>query len=146
MGVPSSAGARAKGQEKAPAALRGVRLVEKLKEAGHKVIDYGDAESSHFILDLDDPKAQNKFAVAKVCRLVAEKVKRALDNGFNPIILGGDCSSLERFDLRRGSTALKLFAQSDRFLGMEVTEFNADKDREGRLTAKLAELIAFAME
>lgn len=289
-GVPSSAGARAKGQEKAPAALRRVGLVEKLKEAGHKVVDYGDTESFHFIQDLDNPKAQNKFSVVKVCRLVAEKVKRALDNGFTPIILGGDCTiaigsitgivdvfpdlGLLYFDgdadlntpettpsgvldgmvlahvigdgceelshlgnrypilreenimlfglnpasgyidppeidfLKRSSIAqfstkairelgvetaarnalktlgsktdkifvhfdvdvidasempaadvphlngltldevaraLKSFAQSDRFLGMEITEFNADKDQEGRLAVKLAELIAFVL-
>ena len=290
VGVPSSAGARAKGQEKAPAALRGVGLVEKLKAAGHKVLDYGNTESFHFILDFDNPKAQNKFAVVKVCRLVAEKVKKALDNGFNPIILGGDCtiaigsiagivdvfpqlgllyfdgdadlntpettpsgildgmvlahvigngseelshlgnrypilreenivlfglnlasgyidppeidflksSSIAQFStetirvlgvetaarnalktlepktdkifvhfdvdvidasempaadvphlngltLDEAARALKLFAQSDRFLGMEITEFNADKDREGELAVKLAELIAFAV-
>jgi len=290
IGVPSSAGARAKGQEKAPAVLRGVGLVKKLKAAGHKVLDYGNTESFHFILDFDNPKAQNKFAVVKVCRLVAEKVKTALDNGFNPIILGGDCtiaigsimgivdvfpdlgllyfdgdadlntpettpsgildgmvlahvigngceelsrlgnrypilreekivlfglnpasgyidppeidflkrSSIAQFStekirelgvetaarnalktlesktdkifvhfdvdvidasempaadvphlngltLHEVARALKLFAQSDRFLGMEVTEFNADKDREGEFAEKLAELIAFAV-
>jgi len=290
IGVPSSAGARAKGPEKTPAALRGVGLVEKLKEAGHKVIDYGDTEHFCFNPDFDNPKAQNKFAVVKVCRLVAEKVKTALENGFNPIILGGDCtiaigsiagivnafpdlgllyfdgdadlnipettpsgildgmvlahvigngaeelshlgnrypilreenivlfglnlasgyvdppeidflknSSIAQFSTEiirklgvktaarnalktlesrsdkifvhfdvdvigasempaadvphlNGLTsdevalALKLFAQSNRFLGIEITEFNADKDREGMLAAKLAELIVLAL-
>jgi len=290
IGVPSSVGARAKGQEKAPVALRRVGLVEKIKETGHEVIDYGNTEPFHFIPDPDNPKAQNKLAVVKACRLVAEKVKTALDNGFNPIILGGDCtiaigsitgiakifpnlgllyfdgdadlntpettqsgifdgmvlahvigngapelshlgnrypilreenivlfglnlmsgyidppeidflksSSITQFStemirklgvettarnalkmlesktakffvhfdvdvidvsempaadvphlngltLDEVARALKVFAQSDSFLGMEITEFNADKDRGGGLAAKLAELIAFAL-
>jgi len=290
IGVPSSVGARAKGQEKAPAALRRVGLIEKIKETGHEVIDYGDTKPFHFTLDLDNPKAQNKSAVVKVCRIVAEKVKTALDDGFSPIILGGDCtiaigsimgivnvfpdlgllyfdgdadlntpettqsgildgmglahvigngaeelshlgnrypilrqenivlfglnpasgyidppeveflksSSIAQFSteiirelgietaarkalktlefktskifvhfdvdvidasempaadvphlngltLDEVTRALKLFTKSDRFLGMEITEFNADKDREGELAARLAELIAFAL-
>jgi len=92
VGVPSSAGARSVGQEKAPAVLRGAGLVEKLGEAGHEVIDYGDAESFCFIRDAHNPKAQNKFAVMKVCRHLADKVERALQDGFNPIVLGGDCT------------------------------------------------------
>jgi len=92
FGVPSSAGARALGQEKAPAALREAKLIERLREAGHEVIDYGDTGSFRFIPDLQNPKAQNKFTVMKVCRLVANKVERALRDGFNPIILGGDCT------------------------------------------------------
>ncbi|MGQ9461334.1 MAG: arginase [Candidatus Bathyarchaeaceae archaeon] len=92
VGVPSSVGARAKGQEKAPVALRRVGLIEKIKDAGHEVIDYGNTEQSHFTPDPYNPKAQNKSAVVKACRLVAEKVKTALDDGFSPIILGGDCT------------------------------------------------------
>jgi arginase len=290
IGVPSSAGARAKGQEKAPAALRRVGLIEKIKDAGHEVIDYGNTEHFHFTPDPYNPKAQNKSAVAKVCKLVAERVKTALDDGFSPIILGGDCTiaigsltgivkvfpdlGLIYFDgdadlntpettqsgifdgmvlahvIGNGSPelshlgtlypilhkenivlfglnprsgyvdppeidflktspiaqfstetirklgvetaarnalkmlesktakifvhfdvdvidasempaadvphmnglttdeaaqALKIFAQSSSFLGMEITEFNADKDRGGKLAARLAELIAFAL-
>jgi arginase len=92
IGVPSSVGARAKGQEKAPVALRRAGLIEKIEDAGHEVIDYGNTEPLHFTPDSDNPKAQNKSAVVKVCKLVAEKVKTALDNGFIPIILGGDCT------------------------------------------------------
>ncbi len=92
VGIPSSAGARALGQEKAPVALRESKLLENLREAGHEVIDYGDVESFRFIPDLQNPKAQNKFAVLEVCRVVAKKVERTLRDSFNPIILGGDCT------------------------------------------------------
>jgi len=92
LGIPSSGGARAVGQEKAPAVLREAGLVAGLRETGHEVIDYGDAESFCFVRDLQNPKAQNKSVVMKVCRLVADKVERALRDGFNPIVLGGDCT------------------------------------------------------
>ncbi len=92
IGVPSSAGARALGQEKAPTALREAKLIESLRDAGHEVNDYGDTESFCFTPDLQNPKAQNKFAVVKVCKLAAKKVERALQDGFKPIILGGDCT------------------------------------------------------
>jgi len=38
-----------------------------------------------------------------------------------------------------------IFAHSDSFLGMEITESNADKDRDRRLAARLTDLIAFAL-
>jgi len=43
------------------------------------------------------------------------------------------------------SKALRIFAQSDGFIGMEITEFNANKDRDHLLANKLAELIASAL-
>ena len=42
IGVPTSAGAFAPGQEQAPEALRAAGLVERLERAGIQVTDYGD--------------------------------------------------------------------------------------------------------
>jgi arginase len=92
VGVPSSSGARALGQEKAPAAFREAKLVERLRNAGHEVVDYGDTESFCYTPDLQSPKAQNSKLVLKVCRLVADKVEKVLRDGFNPMVLGGDCT------------------------------------------------------
>jgi len=92
IGIPSSAGARNLGQEKAPAALREARLVKRLTEKGHEVIDYGDIASFRYVPDTLHPKAQNKSTVVKVCRLAAKKVERILQDGFRPIVLGGDCT------------------------------------------------------
>jgi len=44
VGVPSSIGARAVGQERAPAGLREAKLFEKLREAGHEVTDCGPSK------------------------------------------------------------------------------------------------------
>jgi arginase len=92
LGVPSSAGARAVGQENCPASIREAKLIERLREAGHAVADYGNTESFKFASDPRNPKSQNKTLVTRVCKLVAERVARIVRDGANPIILGGDCT------------------------------------------------------
>jgi arginase family enzyme len=42
IGVPTSMGAFAPGQEKGPGALRDADLIERLSRAGVEVVDYGD--------------------------------------------------------------------------------------------------------
>jgi arginase len=92
LGVRSSAGARATGQENCPAALREVGLVERLIEEGHEVKDYGDTEVFEFAPDRRNLKSQNKNLVIKVCKLVAKKVEEITKDGLRPIVLGGDCT------------------------------------------------------
>lgn len=92
VGVPSSAGARALGQEKAPSAFRRAKLIERLTGAGHEVVDYGDVRSFRYVPDTRNLKAQNRSTVVKVCSLVAKKVEGILKDGFHPMVLGGDCT------------------------------------------------------
>ncbi len=92
LGVPSSAGARAVGQENCPAAIREANLIERLREAGHAVTDYGNIESFKFAPDPRNPKSQNKTLVTRVCKLVAERVAGIVRDCVNPLILGGDCT------------------------------------------------------
>jgi len=92
IGVPSSAGARRTGQEQAPAALRAAGLLERLREAGLDVADFGDLPPVPFRPDPDHPRQQNLPLVMEVARLVAEQVDRALTEHRVPLVLGGDCS------------------------------------------------------
>jgi arginase len=92
LGVPSSAGARAMGQENCPAAIREANLIERLREAGHIVTDYGNTDSFKFAPDPRNPKSQNHALVARVCKLAAKRVSRIVRDGANPVILGGDCT------------------------------------------------------
>ena len=48
MGAPSSAGAHWPGQERAPAALRAVGLIEWLQDAGLRVGDHGGLQGVRF--------------------------------------------------------------------------------------------------
>ncbi len=92
IGVPSSMGAFAPGQERAPAALRAVGLVERLTAAGLDVEDRGDGEVRRWFPDRDHPRAQHVGAVAEVAAETAERVRASAERGRIPLVLGGDCT------------------------------------------------------
>lgn len=92
IGVPSSAGARQTGQERAPAALRAAGLLERLRAKGLEVADLGDLPSASFRPDPAHPRQQNLDLVVDVARQTADRVDRALESGRMPLVLGGDCS------------------------------------------------------
>lgn len=92
IGVPSSAGARHTGQERAPEAFRGAGLVECLQSKGLAVIDLGDLPRVVFEPDTRNPKQQNLGLVCEVARQVAAQVDRAVEEQARPIVLGGDCT------------------------------------------------------
>ncbi len=89
IGVPSSAGAYAPGQENAPGALRDAGLVELLRERGVAVDDRGDSTPQRWRPDRARPYAQNVAAVAETVRETASRV-RAADHP--ALVLGGDCT------------------------------------------------------
>ena len=92
IGVPSSAGAYAPGQEKAPRALRDAGLLAGLKAAGVEIVDHGDAEVWRWRPDREHPYAQNLGAVAECAAETAERVRAALADGQLALVLGGDCT------------------------------------------------------
>jgi arginase len=94
IGAPTSAGAYAPGQERAPAALRAAGLLEALINAGwDEVDDAGDVEGFRWMPDGDDPTAANAGAAAAVAKRVAGEVRRVLDDGARrALVLGGDCT------------------------------------------------------
>jgi arginase len=92
LGVPTSAGAFAPGQELAPAALRRAGLIERLGEAGIEVADLGDSPAWRWRPDPSRPRAQNARAVGQIARETASRVERALAGGAPLLVLGGDCT------------------------------------------------------
>jgi arginase len=92
IGVPSSAGAYAPGQERAPSALRGAGLLDRLRGIGLDVRDLGDTESFRWRVDRHNPRAMNASAVARAARSAASLVERALGDGGTALVLGGDCT------------------------------------------------------
>ncbi len=92
VGVPSSAGAYAPGQEKAPAALRAAGLLTSLEAAGVAVADRGDAAVWRWRPDREQPYAQNLAAVVACASDTAERVRAALAAGEFALVLGGDCT------------------------------------------------------
>ena len=92
IGAPSSAGAYAPGQERAPAALRDVGLLRDLADRGADVHDRGDTTPFRWSPDRASPRAQNVAAAAGTIAAVAESVAAALDAGEVALVLGGDCT------------------------------------------------------
>ncbi len=92
IGAPSSAGAYAAGQERAPQALRAAGLIEKLRGHGLGVEDRGDVPGFRWRADAENPRAMNVDAVARVARATAVHVAAAMSKGARPLVLGGDCT------------------------------------------------------
>ena len=98
IGVPTSAGAFAPGQEQAPAALRAAGLVAALESAGLEVEERGDREVWRWRPDRDEPRAQNAAMVAAIARETAERVGAFVADSETKaptavtLVLGGDCT------------------------------------------------------
>jgi arginase len=92
IGAPSSAGAYAPGQERAPEALRAAGLLASLAERGIAVVDRGDVPGFRWRVDRANPRAMNVEVVAGVARDVADQVAEGLEEGAAILVLGGDCT------------------------------------------------------
>ena len=92
IGVPTSAGAFAPGQERAPGAVRDAGLLELLRDAGIDVRDRGDRQVWRWRPDRENPRAQNLGAVVEIVRDTARRVAAAVAEGEATLVLGGDCT------------------------------------------------------
>lgn len=92
IGVPTSAGAFAPGQEQAPSALREAGLVESLRAAGVDVNDRGDRDVWRWRPDRERPRAQNVAQVVEIVRDTARRVEESVAAGEVTLVLGGDCT------------------------------------------------------
>ena len=92
VGVPSSAGARMTGQEKAHRAYRNANLIKRLHSAGLSVTDFGNLPETQFRPDEQHPKSQNLHLVIEVAERVAKQMQVVLRDNALPIVLGGDCT------------------------------------------------------
>lgn len=105
VGVPSSAGSYAAGQDQAPAALRDAGLVEALGGAGLVVRDEGDLPQQIWRPDRTRPFAQNADQVAACLQDLADRLTPLLAEGDTVLVIGGNCTiavgvmaSLERLN------------------------------------------------
>lgn len=92
IGAPSSAGAYAPGQEKAPEALRAAGLLEYLNAHGITVDDRGDVPGFRWRVDRTTPRAMNANTAATVAKATADRVVSALAEDAAVLVLGGDCT------------------------------------------------------
>jgi arginase len=92
VGAPSSAGAYAPGQEKAPQALRAAGLLEYLGAQGIAVDDRGDVPGFRWRVDRSSPRAMNADVAARIAKATADRVAAALAEDAPVLVLGGDCT------------------------------------------------------
>jgi arginase len=92
IGVPTSAGAFAPGQERAPAALRDAGLIDMVREHGVDVRDHGDRDMWRWRPDRENRRAQNLGKVVEIVADTARRVAEAAGAGETTLVLGGDCT------------------------------------------------------
>lgn len=92
IGAPSSAGAYAPGQEKAPRAMRDAGLMDLLREGGLKVHDHGDVKGFRWCADRESPNAMNIGAASRVANDIAKLMEQVTADDNVGLVLGGDCS------------------------------------------------------
>jgi arginase len=92
IGVPSSAGSYAAGQDQAPAALRDGGLIEALIDAGLEVSDHGDLPEQIWRPDRQQPFAQNAGQVTACLQELADRLSPLFADGDTVLVLGGNCT------------------------------------------------------
>ncbi len=92
FGVPSAAGARGPGTERAAFALREAGLLLALSRHA-RVVNLSDLSLFPFRADPDHPTARNATVAACAARAAGDEITRALHEGFT-IVIGGDCALL----------------------------------------------------
>src|SRR5580658_7087645 len=92
IGVPSSAGSYAAGQDQAPGALRDAGLVAALTGAGLAVHDDGDLPEQVWRPDRNRPFAQNADQVAVCLHELADRVTPIFAAGDTVLVIGGNCT------------------------------------------------------
>ncbi len=118
LGAPSSAGAYAPGQEKAPAAFRRHGLVSALGQSGLRLTDRGDTPTVRWRPDSQRPKAMNLDAVRRTAAEVADRVGDAMADGETVLVLGGDCT------VELGTVAGAL--RDEQSVGLVYIDFDVD--------------------
>jgi len=93
IGVPMDLGQSRRGVDMGPSALRVAGLQARLKQLGHQVEDIGNitvkqAEEQHF----GEKRAKYLNEIAETCATLAGWTEKSLQEGFLPLVLGGDHS------------------------------------------------------
>ncbi|MGE3802265.1 MAG: arginase [Candidatus Kapaibacterium sp.] len=93
IGFPMDLGADRRGVDMGPSALRIAEIDNRIRRLGYEVHDEGDVSvSRQEVLTLENPKLKYLGQIADSCDNLAKNVKRVLDEGGFPLVLGGDHS------------------------------------------------------
>jgi arginase len=128
IGVPSSVGSYAAGQDLAPAALRSSGLVETLTQTGLEVRDHGDTPAQIWRPDRECPRAQNVTEVVAGLQRLTERIDSILTSGDTVLVVGGNCliALAVMVGLRRLGAGTPGLLYVDRHYDMNVPESTID--------------------
>ena len=90
IGVPMDLGASRRGVDMGPSALRVAGLHARIKQLNYQVEDLGNiAVKQPEEMPVGEKHAKYLGEIAEACKDLAEAVKKSLEDGFMPLILGG---------------------------------------------------------
>jgi arginase len=93
IGVPMDLGQSRRGVDMGPSALRGAGLQARIKQLGQQVEDIGNLSVKQpEEMPVGEKRAKYLQEIAETCQNVAVTVDKSLDEGFLPLVLGGDHS------------------------------------------------------
>ena len=93
IGVPMDLGASRRGVDMGPSALRVAGLQPRLRQLGRQVEDIGNIQVRQpEEQPYGEKKARFLGEIAETCKLLADTVKKTLDEDLFPLVLGGDHS------------------------------------------------------
>jgi arginase len=93
IGVPMDLGQSRRGVDMGPSALRVAGLQARLKQLGHTVEDIGNISVKQAEeMPYGEKRAKYMAEIAETCKDLAEIVQKSLEEGFVPLVLGGDHS------------------------------------------------------
>ena len=93
LGVPLDLGASRRGVDMGPSAMRVAGLESRLEALGHQVTDGGNIQVAIAeTLGFGSRNARYLKQIAETCQRTADTVLKTMEEGYSPLVLGGDHS------------------------------------------------------
>jgi arginase len=93
IGVPMDLGASRRGVDMGPSAVRVAGLQARIKQLGHQVEDFGNISVKQpEEMSYGEKRAKYIAEITDACKDLGATVQRSLEEGFLPLVLGGDHS------------------------------------------------------
>jgi arginase len=93
IGAALDLGQDRRGVDMGPSAIRYAGLKQRLEELGREVVDLGNVETAVAeAADVGDERMRFLPQIKDACERIADRVARAVANGYEPLVLGGDHS------------------------------------------------------
>lgn len=93
IGVPMDLGAGRRGVDMGPSAIRYAGIQKRLTNLGYHVEDFGDIAVNHPEIEVHhNPSLKHVDEIIEVSKNLAESVSDRIEEGYFPLILGGDHS------------------------------------------------------